>query len=186
MLLFGHLGITLGIFFGLGIFRPRLRTIIDPKYLAVGALLPDLIDKPVGRVIFASTLENGRIIGHTLLFASTIFLLGLYMYDKKRDGKVLALASGSFLHLFEDQMWAQPPTFFWPLLGLDFPKDSMDYTGIEYFLIMLERSLNLAFLQNHITEILGMVVMAILTLYWLKKKSDQKSSEDIMSEDTKS
>ena len=69
MFLFGHIGVTLGVFFGLGIFIPRLKTIIDPKYLVIGALLPDLIDKPLGRVIFASTIANGRIIGHTLLFS---------------------------------------------------------------------------------------------------------------------
>ena len=172
MLLFGHLGITLGIFFGLGIFIPRLRTIIDPRYLAIGALLPDLIDKPLGRVIFASTFENGRIIGHTLFFAFLVFLIGLYLYNKRKDGKILALASGSFLHLFEDQMWAQPTTFFWPLFGLSFPKDSMDYTGMEYFIIMLEKSFNLGFLQDHIIEILGMIILVISTLYWLKKKSD--------------
>jgi membrane-bound metal-dependent hydrolase YbcI (DUF457 family) len=180
MLLFGHLGITLGIYFGLGIFAPRLKTIIDPRYLAIGALLPDLIDKPLGRVIFASTIENGRIIGHTLLFASFIFLLGLYLYDKNRDGKGLALASGSFFHIFEDQIWAQPTTFFWPLFGLSFPKDSMDYTGMEYFIIMLERSFEPSFLQNHITEVLGMVVVIIVAFFWLKKRSEERDSEDLI------
>lgn len=179
MLLFGHLGITLGIFFGLGVFVPRLRTIIDPRYLAIGALLPDLIDKPLGRVIFASTLENGRIIGHTLLFSFLVFLIGLYFYDKSKNGIGLALASGSFFHLFEDQMWVQPQSFFWPLLGLSFPKDSTDYTGMEYFLVMLERSIEPAFLQSHITEIMGMVVMIVLTLCWLKERSNEKNSDDI-------
>src|SRR5271169_4955869 len=85
MLLFGPIDVTLGVFFGLGIFIPRLRTIIDPKYLAIGALFPDLIDKPLGRVIFASTLENGRIIGHTLFFSLILFLIGLYLYKKRRS-----------------------------------------------------------------------------------------------------
>jgi hypothetical protein len=58
MLLFGHLGITLGIVFGLGIFIPRLRTIIDPKYLIIGALLPDLIDKPIGRFFLLLQLQT--------------------------------------------------------------------------------------------------------------------------------
>jgi hypothetical protein len=87
MFIFGHIGVTLGVFFGLGIFLPRLKTIIDPKYLVIGALLPDLIDKPLGRVIFASTIANGRIIGHTLLFALLIFLMGLYLYEKRGDIK---------------------------------------------------------------------------------------------------
>jgi len=77
MLLFGHIGVTLGVFFVLGIFIPRLKSIIDPKYLVIGALLPDLVDKPLGRVIFSSTLANGRIIGHTLLFSLILLLIGL-------------------------------------------------------------------------------------------------------------
>ena len=164
MLLFGHIGVTLGIFFGLGIFVPRIRTIIDPRYLAIGALLPDLIDKPLGRVIFASTFENGRIIGHTLLSSFVLFLIGLYLYNKKRDIKVLSLASGSFFHLMEDQMWAKPATLFWPFLGLSFPKDHSDYTGIEYLSNMLEKSFELEFSRAFIPEITGMVAYLIIIL----------------------
>jgi len=49
MLLFGHLGITLGVFIGLRILIPRLKSLIDLRYLVIGALLPDLIDKPIGK-----------------------------------------------------------------------------------------------------------------------------------------
>jgi membrane-bound metal-dependent hydrolase YbcI (DUF457 family) len=173
MLLFGHIGVTLGIFFGLGIFVPRIRTIIDPRYLAIGALLPDLIDKPLGRVIFASTFENGRIIGHTLLLSFVLFLIGLYLYNKKRDIKVLSLASGSFFHLVEDQMWAKPATLFWPFLGLSFPRDHSDYTGIEYLSNMLEKSFELELSRAFIPEIIGMVVIVMLTLHWLIKRYRQ-------------
>jgi membrane-bound metal-dependent hydrolase YbcI (DUF457 family) len=132
MFIFRHIGATLGVFFGFGIFLPRLKTIIYPKYLVIGALLPDLIDKPLGRVIFASTIANGRIIGHTLLFSLLIFLIGLYLYEKRRDVRVFSLAIGSFFHLIEDHMWKTPLTLFWPLLGWSFPKNSIDNTGIWY------------------------------------------------------
>ena len=72
--------------------------------LEIGALLPDLIDKPVGEVIFASTIANGRIIGHTLFFVLLLALIGVYVYKKRKDSRGLALASGSFSHLLEDQM----------------------------------------------------------------------------------
>ena len=110
MLLFGHIGVTFGVFFGLAFFIPQLRTIIDPTYLVIGSLLPDLIDKPLGLVIFPSTIANGRMIAHTLLFSFTPFLIGLYLYDKSGDIKVLTLASCSIFHLMEDQMWASPRT----------------------------------------------------------------------------
>jgi membrane-bound metal-dependent hydrolase YbcI (DUF457 family) len=169
MLLFGHLGITLGIFFGLGIFIPRLKTLINPRYLAIGAILPDLIDKPIGEVIFASTFSSGRIIGHTLLFSLLLFLIGLYMYGKKRDIRVLSLTSGAFFHLFEDQMGSDPQTFLWPLFGWSFPRDSRDYIGLEHILGMFADSFHLEFLQSHIIEILGVVIGFVLAYYLSKK-----------------
>lgn len=174
MLLFGHIGVTLGIFFGLEIFIPRLRTIIDPKYLAIGALLPDLVDKPLGRVIFASTLENGRIIGHTLLFPLIFSLIGLYLYKKRGDLRVISLSIGTVFHLMEDQMWASPKTLFWPFLGLRFPKYHMDFTGIEYLTKMLKNSFELNFSPSSIPEILGMGVIVFLTIQWLIKKFGQR------------
>lgn len=177
MLLFGHLGITLGIFFGLVFFFPRLRTVITPAYLAIGALLPDLVDKPIGRVIFASSIANGRIIGHTLLFSFVLVLLGLYLYEKRRDIKVIALAAGSFFHIFEDQMWAQPRTFLWPLHGLSFPRNYTDYTGFEYLMRMFEASFQSGFTGIHSPEILGMGILLILTFFWLKTKLDEKKAE---------
>lgn len=180
MLLFGHIGITLGIFFGLVFFFPRLRTIIDPRFLVIGALLPDLVDKPIGRIIFASSVANGRIIGHTLLFSFLLLLTGLYLYEKRKDIKVLALATGSFFHLFEDQMWAQPQTFFWPLHGLSFPRDHTDYTGLEYLIKMLEHSFHPGFSEIYMPEIMGMGILVLMTLYWLKKRLDKKNSEDMI------
>lgn len=173
MLLFGHLGVTLGIFFVLGVFIPRLRTIINPRYLVIGAILPDLIDKPIGEVIFASTFSSGRIVGHTLLFSLLLFLIGLYMYERRRDIRVLSLASGSFLHLFEDRMVSDPQTFLWPLFGWSFPRDSRDYVGLEHIIEMLEESFHLEFLQNHILEILGVVIGVIIGMIlavYLSKK----------------
>ena len=173
MFLFGHIGVTLGIFFGLGIFLPRLKTFINPKYLVIGALLPDLIDKPLGRVIFASSIANGRIIGHTLFFSLILFMMGLYLYDKRRDVRVFSLATGAFFHLMEDQMWKTPITLFWPLFGLRFPKDYTDNSGIMYLMRELENSFTFHFSQSAIPEILGMGVIVVLSLHWLIKRFRQ-------------
>lgn len=175
MLLFGHLGITLGLFLGFGILIPRLRVLTDPRYLAIGALLPDLIDKTLGRVIFASELANGRIIGHTVLFSLFLTLIGAHLYTKNKDYRGLALASGSFLHILEDQMWAQPLTFFWPLLGLSFPKDSTEYTGLEYLVRMFEKSFEPELSQTFIAEILGIGIIAIFAASWIKRRLVKKT-----------
>lgn len=187
MLLFGHLGITLGIFFVLGIFVPRLKTVIDPRYLAIGAVLPDLIDKPIGEVIFASTFANGRIIAHTLVFSLFLFLIGLYMYEKRKNTLGFSLASGTFLHLFEDLIPSYPQIFFWPLFGWSFPKGSRDYVGLEHLMEMLIKSFHIEFLLSHITEILGVVtgilIGIILALYWSKKRLEKESSSEIAREE---
>lgn len=177
MFLFGHIGVTLGIFFGLAILVPQLRIIIDPAFLAIGAILPDLIDKPLGRVIFAHTIANGRIIGHTLLFSFLIFLIGLYLYDKRREIIVLTLATGSFFHLMEDQMWNTPKTLFWPIFGLRFPKGSLDNVGIRSIIRELIRALKntltLHFSHSYIPEFLGMGILIVLTIHWLMKRFGQ-------------
>ena len=170
MLLFGHLGITLGIFLGLLLLAPRLKYVINLRYLIIGSLLPDLIDKPIGRVIFATSLENGRIIGHTLLFCFILCLIGVYLYKKRADNRYLSLSLGSFIHLIQDEMWMQPPTFLWPVFGLNFPKDSMDYTGIEYLIIMFEKSFEPKLTQSFISEVLGIGIIIVFSIYWLKKK----------------
>jgi len=53
MFLFGHLGITLGIaflFFRVLKIEPDRRLYL---FVLTGAVLPDLIDKPVGEILFA-------------------------------------------------------------------------------------------------------------------------------------
>jgi hypothetical protein len=173
MLIFGHIGVTLGVFFGLGIFLPRLKTIIDPKYLVIGALLPDLIDKPLGMVIFASTITTGRMIGHTLLFSLLLLLVGVYLYEKKGDIIIMSLSTGSLFHLIEDQMWKSPKILFWPLQGLSFPKDTIDYVGLEQVSTLFKKSFTLNSSHSSIPEILGLGVIVILTLHWLIKKLGQ-------------
>jgi hypothetical protein len=169
MLIFGHIGITLGIFFLYSYFAPRLKTIIDPRYLAVGALLPDLIDKPLGMIVFASTISNGRMISHTLVFSITLYLIGLYLYNKRHDIRVITLATGSFFHLMEDQMWATPQTLFWPLLGWSFPKDQIA-DGLAFLLMLLKESFIPQFSQGFVPEVIGMIVIVILALNWLKNR----------------
>jgi hypothetical protein len=139
MLLFGHIGVTMGVFIGLAFFIPQLRTIIDPTYLVIGSLLPDIIDKPLGRVIFPSIIASGRIIAHTLLFSLTLYLTGLYLYDKIGNNKVLTLAWGSIFHLMEDQMWASLRILFWPLLGWRFRRNPR-HAGLKYLFMLFKKS----------------------------------------------
>lgn len=174
MLLFGHLGVTRGIFYLLGFMIPRLREFIDFRYLALGSMLPDIIDKPLGKLIFARTLANGRILGHTLLVSLSLALLGFYVYGKKRTPGLLACAAGSFCHLLEDRMWANTATFFWPLFGWSFPIGCLDYTGWAYFARMFKRSFEPELSPCFISEILGMLIIIFIILISIKNRIEER------------
>ena len=132
MLLFGHVGITLGaatLMNGAVNIRhiktswlASLSRYIDIRLLLVGSLLPDIIDKPVGQYLLRDTFTNGRIFSHTLLFLILISAVGFYLYKRHRQVWMLTLAAGTFMHLVLDEIWSAPATLFWPLLGFTFEK----------------------------------------------------------------
>lgn len=147
MLAFGHAGITLGTVLILQktlhsrneIAKERGSTgaldsiavfvsDIDLRILLIGSLLPDIIDKPIGLIIFREAISYGRIYAHTLLFLSLIIIGGILLYRLKRQKWLLTLAFASAGHLVLDLMWKTPTVLFWPFLGTSFPReDSTDY-----------------------------------------------------------
>jgi hypothetical protein len=127
-MIFWHLGGTIAIF--RYVFRdPK----VDLRFLALGALLPDLIDKPLGTILFPALFNNnGQVIGHTLLFS--LVLMSVVLLTTRR-GRVrrrwMALAVGSLLHLVLDAMWTAQETFLWPVFGWEFPPAAAEYwTGL--------------------------------------------------------
>ena len=94
--------------------------LIDYRLLAVGALLPDLIDKPLSWFILPGLLDGiTRNFGHTLLFS--LLLLAIWQLGSgRRLNFLLPLAIGSALHLLLDGMFSLPTTLLWPFMGWDF------------------------------------------------------------------
>jgi membrane-bound metal-dependent hydrolase YbcI (DUF457 family) len=84
---------------------------------AVGAVLPDLIDKPVGFIIFGGVIDNGRIWCHSLLVAAIVLLAGLLVWKVKKTPVLVAAAIGILSHQLLDLMWRQPSTWYYPLAG---------------------------------------------------------------------
>jgi membrane-bound metal-dependent hydrolase YbcI (DUF457 family) len=107
MLLFAHLGLTL--------FSGRFMRWADLAILALGSMLPDIIDKPLGLLVFG-TPAAGRTICHTLLFLLVLGALAVYL----KDVRLASLFAGVLAHLTLDFMWQSPVILFWPLLG-NFP-----------------------------------------------------------------
>jgi len=98
---------------------------IDIRLLLLGAVLPDIIDKPFGQLFFRDTFSNGRIFSHTLLFSIILATTGFYIYRARGKSWLLVITGGTFMHLILDHMWAAPATLFWPLFGTDFPKEDI-------------------------------------------------------------
>ena len=123
-MIFWHVGGTIAIF--RYVFRdPK----VDLRFLAVGALLPDLIDKPLGTMLFPALFNSSsQVVGHTLLFS--MILMSVVLLATRR-GRVrrrwMALAIGSLIHLLLDAMWTVQETFLWPAFGWEFPPGIPEY-----------------------------------------------------------
>jgi membrane-bound metal-dependent hydrolase YbcI (DUF457 family) len=123
-MIFWHVGGTIAIF--RYVFRdPK----VDLRFLALGAILPDLIDKPFGTMLFPAVFNsNSQVIGHTLLFSMVLMAVVLLA---TRRGRVrrrwMALAVGSLIHLLLDAMWTVEETLLWPAFGWEFPPGVPEY-----------------------------------------------------------
>ena len=136
----------------------RLNRRLDLRILLVGSLLPDIIDKPLGHILFREYLSSGRTFTHTLLFTILIALGGLFL--RYRTGKtwLLALAIGTFAHPILDEMWLQPwrITLLWPLYNLEFPKAELTgWAGNLWDALLHEPAV-------YIPEIIGAAVIILL------------------------
>jgi hypothetical protein len=121
MYLLGHLGIGLGLAWMAS--RTSKRA-IDYRLVLLGAILPDLIDKPLG---VALNLES-RLWAHTLVFLGTV----LAMSAVPRVRKLLFVGVGVATHLLLDRIWEMPWVAVWPAFGSAFPADD----GVNLFRIL--------------------------------------------------
>ena len=122
MLLFAHIGIAL--------FIARFFRRADLAFVAAGSMLPDIIDKPLGTILFGSP-GMGRLFAHTSLFLLLLIALAFYL----QDVRIASLCGGVLVHLGLDFMWNSPATLLWPFLG-PFPT-SVNIDVIGYFEMLL-------------------------------------------------
>ena len=81
---------------------------------AIGAVLPDLIDKPIGYLLFPTTIGYGRIYSHTLIAAILVLAAGLVLWKIKKDPGLTAVGVGILSHQVLDVMCCNPKTGFFP------------------------------------------------------------------------
>src|SRR2546428_6619257 len=114
MFLLGHLGIGLGLAW---LLSTRSSVRIDYRLILVGAILPDLIDKPLA---FLLSLE-GRLWAHTFLFLFAI--LALSFVPSWRGLPLPGLRVST--HLLLDRHSNQPAVVRLPLSHRAFPTPSL-------------------------------------------------------------
>ncbi len=137
---------------------------IDIRALVVGALLPDIIDKPIGHWLLAGRLDNGRIFGHTLLLLLVMAFIGWLVFKRRGSMFVFAISFGVVAHLVLDGMWQNPQTLFWPLLGIAFPKGEPGN-----WLAGIIRSLTQP--DVYTTEIIGLAICCAFGFWLIRKRA---------------
>ena len=174
MMVLGHAGITLGagmLAAGAANYKQSqeswfaaLSRYLDIRFLLVGSLLPDIIDKPVGHYIFRETFNNGRIFSHSLLFLIVIAAIGCYVYRRHRQLWMLSLAAGTLMHLILDEMWNTPATLFWPFMGFTFEKlEITDWAASIFEVLFSEPSV-------YIPEAVGLVILVWFAAVLIRKR----------------
>lgn len=108
------------------VWREAWRTGFDYRLVFLGAVLPDLIDKPLGFWIAPDIVNNSlRSVGHSVLFmvvaAVVVWVVTRRHGPSPAAGFVMALVA----HLAFDQMWQMPRALFWPFLGWSFPEGTV-------------------------------------------------------------
>ncbi len=94
---------------------------LDARFLLLGAVLPDIIDKPWGLLLMKPSIASGHFLCHTLLFAFILFAIAVISRGRTKKA-MFALAIGTSFHLLLDYSWQDPHTLFWPLLGWQFDR----------------------------------------------------------------
>jgi membrane-bound metal-dependent hydrolase YbcI (DUF457 family) len=115
MLLFGHVGLTIGL-------ARVLSREVDVRWVAVASVLPDIIDKPLRYLMApAFTQSNTRTVGHSLTVILVSMLVVLLLRRPIRGAGVVALVLP--LHLLLDGMWVPDlrVSLLWPWAGNGFP-----------------------------------------------------------------
>ncbi|ADI75129.1 membrane-bound metal-dependent hydrolase (plasmid) [Methanohalobium evestigatum Z-7303] len=174
MFIFAHIGFTIIIFY-LVTKILRLDKPIDYRLVAFVAILPDLVDKGFGILLFPEQVGNGRIYAHTLIFAVLFIVAGDYFVRRRGSYFVSIIGWGFMCHLLLDKMWTIPQTLYWPLLGLNF---KADYEVVQtdfsvYIMQVIDNVFTSGLSQVLIFEILGFVItFGFIINYYLAKKSN--------------
>lgn len=119
----------------------RLFDSIDYRFVAIGAVLPDLVDKPLIWFILRDTeTYGGHHFGHSLVFALGLLLLGSAV-GALGENRVFLLAIGALSHVLLDSVTRVPWSLLYPFIEVEADRYGLlprvTDTGIEIVLLAL-------------------------------------------------
>ena len=143
MLVFGHVATATVLCHGLD--RKA-----DLRFVVFYTLVADIVDKPLGLLVFRETINNGRVWFHSL--AVNLLVSLLLVLARKPGVYVLAL----WLHQLCDRMWMRPWVALWPLTGAfsyrDLPIEDWVYSLFGPY--------------NVVSDVVGLVVLVAFARYY--------------------
>ena len=127
---------------------------IDYRLVLLGSLLPDVLDKPAWLLTFGGIFPTGRGWGHTFLFNFLLLIVGLILVRCNKSWLVV-ISLSSFTHLVLDEMWNNPVTLWWPLLGQFGKVETAGWMPWLLHLLLSDPG-------TYIPEIIGLAVILLL------------------------
>lgn len=118
MLIAGHIGITAGV---VKIYEKVAKkkdtnkdNFIDYRIVALGSILPDIIDKPLVQIVYGLKNHEGHLIAHSFIFSTLLIALGVIILFKNKNKNVLLLGICSLIHQLFDKAILLPNIFLLP------------------------------------------------------------------------
>ena len=128
---------------------------MDLRFLVLGAILPDLVDTPVGLVLFTTT-GTVRLAAHSLVLSALVMVVVVVRTRRGQPRKRwMPLAIGMLVHLALDAMWASLETLWWPFLGTEFSPTEAATVGGYVVGVLTD-------LRTWALELVGLVYLMVL------------------------
>lgn len=105
---------------------------VDLRFLALGALLPDILEWVVGGLVASGAPASARLSGHSLAFTVGLLVVALVLTHRRGVARkrAVAMVVGVISHLVLDLAWIDPYLLFWPALGPGLPSAiETDWSG---------------------------------------------------------
>ena len=127
----------------------------DYRLIALAAVGPDLIDKPLAWAYFYRRYKSAVLFAHTLLAHLTIIVLTVF-----RAPHLWLHATAFVGHIVLDRIWFFPDTFYWPFRGWQFHVwgkrgSEQEKIGLAYWFAFTRRP------ELWIWELGGLLALAI-------------------------